>query len=552
MKKKRDKLMIHLKMRLLFVIVFILAWANASTQAAVYYVKNNGDDRASGLSDAAAWKTVAKVNDFAEATGFKNGDAIYFKGGDTFSDEAFGDDGGNIVWGTLNGLNIGSYGIGNAIFDCNKINETYCFRFDAPGVSNLKIENLTFNGMDGDFREIIHIEGVNGVEIDRITVDANEGSSVFPRPDRLVMLVDIGGDIHVHDSTIKNGYPGKWGDWSGHDCVGLRLVYNFSGGDPKTDGTVTIENNIITNMYSDSIAIEKIQSKNFYIRNNTLGNYSENSLDSKGSHNWQYYGNTVYRKWDKTAGSSPGAASCIVIHDSRDDVYETENAKIFNNYFYAEDKECIRLEEARNIEVSRNLFKGIGRTLRALWVSGLDFENNIIIADAVPEKVNDVLYIAGNAKNDDIKIVNNSIYVSHSSYTSGIRWEAVSGQSGDIVRNNAVMIEAASSACPLYVKDGDSSKSFPEVGYNIWYNADHVNRVYWDGKTFGSSDQKSWQSAGHPNGLFLNPNFNNPKADDLRLTSNSPCTDCGADVKLLKAFPISASWLSPPNNLKIK
>jgi hypothetical protein len=403
--------MTNLKTLAFFVMVFILAWSNASIQAAVYYVKNNGNDNASGLSDTEAWKTVAKVNEFAEANGFGNGDAIYFKGGDTFLDEAFGDDGKNIVWGTINGLTIGSYGNGNAIFDCNKINEDYCFRFDASGVSNLKIENLTFNGMDGNFREIIHIEGVNGIEIDRITVDANKGSSVFPRPDRLVILVDIDGDIHVHDSTIKDGYPGNWEDWRGKDCVGLRLVYHFSGGVPKSDGVVTIENNIITGTYSDSIAIEKIQSKNFYIRNNTLGDYAENSLDSKGSHNWQYYGNTVYRKWDKTGGSSPGAASCMVVHDSSDNAYETENAKIFNNYFYSEDKECIRFEEARNIEVSRNLFKGIGRTLRALWVSGLNFENNVIIADAVPENVNNVLYIAGHVNNNDIKIINNYIYV---------------------------------------------------------------------------------------------------------------------------------------------
>jgi hypothetical protein len=114
------------------------------------------------------------------------------------------------------------------------------------------------------------------------------------------------------------------------------------------------------------------------------------------------------------------------------------------------------------------------------------------------------------------------------------------------------MIEADSSAYPLYMKNGDSSKNFPEVRNNIWYNADHANRVYWASKTFGSGDEKNWQSDGHAGELFSNPNFNNPKADDLRLSPNSPCPECGADIKLLKFSPITTSKLSPPNNLKLK
>ena len=47
--------------------------------SATYYVKNGGDDRANGLSDANAWATIAKVNDFAKSPGFSDGDIIQLK-----------------------------------------------------------------------------------------------------------------------------------------------------------------------------------------------------------------------------------------------------------------------------------------------------------------------------------------------------------------------------------------------------------------------------------------------------------------------------------------
>ena len=114
------------------------------------------------------------------------------------------------------------------------------------------------------------------------------------------------------------------------------------------------------------------------------------------------------------------------------------------------------------------------------------------------------------------------------------------------------MIDAGSNAYPLYMKDGDASKNFPDVGSNIWHNAAHANRVYWDGKVYTMSQQNSWQSDGHVDELFLNPSFINPKADNLQLSADSPCRECGADVNLIKFLPISASKLSPPIHLKMR
>ena len=46
-----------------------------------YYVKNGGNNAASGLDDDNAWETIAKVNSFA----FSPGDSCFFNRGDTFT-----------------------------------------------------------------------------------------------------------------------------------------------------------------------------------------------------------------------------------------------------------------------------------------------------------------------------------------------------------------------------------------------------------------------------------------------------------------------------------
>jgi len=64
-----------------------------------YYVKNGGSDAASGLSDALAWETIAKVN----GSSFSPGDSILFKKGSTWREQltvpSSGSDGLPITFG---------------------------------------------------------------------------------------------------------------------------------------------------------------------------------------------------------------------------------------------------------------------------------------------------------------------------------------------------------------------------------------------------------------------------------------------------------------------
>jgi len=64
----------------LFAIIVLLAMPLYATE---YYVKNGGNDAASGLDDDNAWETIAKVN----GESFSGDDIIYFKRGDTWREQ---------------------------------------------------------------------------------------------------------------------------------------------------------------------------------------------------------------------------------------------------------------------------------------------------------------------------------------------------------------------------------------------------------------------------------------------------------------------------------
>ena len=59
------------------IVGFLALFVATSCQAATYYVRNDGNDRANGTSDAAAWATLDKVNRHS----FKTGDVVLFREG---------------------------------------------------------------------------------------------------------------------------------------------------------------------------------------------------------------------------------------------------------------------------------------------------------------------------------------------------------------------------------------------------------------------------------------------------------------------------------------
>jgi hypothetical protein len=90
-------------MKKLIIILFLFFPALLS--ATNYYVKSGGNNALTGLSDAQAWETIAKVNSSA----FLPGDSILFKKGDTFRGYLVIPSSGN----SSNHIIFGAYGTGD-------------------------------------------------------------------------------------------------------------------------------------------------------------------------------------------------------------------------------------------------------------------------------------------------------------------------------------------------------------------------------------------------------------------------------------------------------
>lgn len=128
------------------------------TRAADYYVDAAaGDDTNDGLAEApqgggvGPWRTLAKINDHAEAPGFQSGDVIALKRGAVWAnDEPIGWEGDYIHWGDIDGLTITDYGATidpKPRIDCTT--QTAAAIGGNSTLSNLTIQNLDASGMAG-------------------------------------------------------------------------------------------------------------------------------------------------------------------------------------------------------------------------------------------------------------------------------------------------------------------------------------------------------------------------------------------------------------------
>ena len=126
-------------MKYLLVFVAVLVFATDNVSARSYYLKASGNDAASGLSIADAWKTTAKIN----STDFNTGDSILFEGSSTFDGGIYlsEEDSASIA----KPLFIGSYGVGRANIYGHK-----SFGLYAYNVATVLIDNINFTGLSAD------------------------------------------------------------------------------------------------------------------------------------------------------------------------------------------------------------------------------------------------------------------------------------------------------------------------------------------------------------------------------------------------------------------
>lgn len=556
------------------IICMIVIFSIAPGFSATYYVKNGGNDKENGLSDANAWATIAKVNSFARYPGFASGDVISFKRGSIWrNDETLGWDGSYISWGTINGLTIQDYGTGPLPrFDGNTQQPVL---ISGDGISNLIIKNLDISGMDyigaayaADWS--MRVSHVNNITIDNIYCDLHKGASIYRLHEGTIKVSGAEGNIEIKNSTLLNGirdtFANSISSWGSKDYTAM-MTWN-AGGTAKTEGSIRIHDNTIKNYYADGIQVGGSYTPDgCYIYDNTISGFGEQGLDFKASAYVYIYDNDIsHNNFGVSPGGGSHAGAGIItssggygsIWDSS--VWVNKNFNIYSNYIHDTQYRGISITSG-NVNVYQNHFKDCGN---AIFIYGLsnNIHDNIIdlkgvVNPAYATAYKSAIYAANISWLQNNNISNNTIYINNSSYYYGICWQGTSGQRGNMITKNIIETSFNSpSVIPLYFQDSDNSSTYPQLAYNDLYNATSSARAKVKNSIYTVSNLSEWKSAYDIGAIFSDPMFSDPQNGDFSLRSGSPCiltnmTLGVSDLTKISNPATNSTALSAPENLVI-
>jgi hypothetical protein len=522
--------------------------------AANYYIKNDGNDSASGLTDADAWATVAKVNDFAEGpTGFKSGDTISFKRGHIWTnDETLGSDGSDISWGTIGNSTIQDYGTGKKP-RLNGNTQTP-IRINSP-ITNLTIRNLDCSGMErsAGHSNISIGDAVTNLVLDGIYIDGHDGVSTDVNLYHAVAIGDLSGDVEITNSELKNAVrktgPGDYKDMH-------LLIFYWSHNSSKNSGRVRIHHNIMHDANGDLIHLAGLAADT-QIYNNTLYHFGENAIDLKACQNVKIYNNEIYRGDYGSGGSSYPSTKQgnIIWHNPGNWPVEPRSIEVYDNKIHSTSMTGVSSGGGDNHKIYRNHFKDCRTSFQITTGSNVEFSDNLL------ELTKDYDYISENNpfyslimilhidyfRIHNLSIVNNTAYSSSQTNLYGIWFKGDNEVTDVVMQNNIVYLERDSSAVyPLYVASGDGE--LPTVDHNSFYNPAHANRVFWDRTVYDGTEEAAWRDAGHTMGLFSDPLLLAPQNGNFRLSDDSPCRQVD---RIFGALHIYNQKLSAPANLRL-
>jgi hypothetical protein len=534
----------------LAIVASLMFFVAGQAYATTYYVKNGGDDRKSGLSDAEAWATIGKVDSFQ----FSPGDTVCLKRGSVFSDRTF-------VGPRVDSFTLQDYGTGSKphidvnIIKAIDINPVTTIR-------NLTIRNIDISGQNwavGKDSAIV-ISGVDGLLLDGIYGDGhrnnlNGGKTAITVGASATRLA-CKGTIEIKNCELLNYGPPVI-PTPGTDFMGL-VLYGI------VDGIVSIHDNVIHDVNADCIQIY-LSTATVDVFNNTLYNPGENCIDIKASSNVTVHDNQVYRQPTFVGYGGSGGGSIIGIHDPTLQ-YLTTNIVIRNNKFSGEDSNAINLGHCSNvqildnqikggtamgvnmsdvdsIQIGRNRFEGLSGTIYiGLYTSNLEvFENTISNPKILDRAGFDAGGIYENNNSTNVtKIYNNTIYNS-----SGLCGQLINinTSQGTQITNNVVYQGRATGVAPRALYAPGHGK-LPIVENNCWYNAASSGIIRFLTTDYGLTNYAVWR-AGHPGDIFADPEFTDPSNGDFGLRDGSSCAGRGASTTY-QPFP------SPPLNLRVQ
>ena len=412
--------------RLLFIIFLILLLPVWEAGATPYYVKNGGDNGLSGLDDANAWETIAKVNTEWDAGTFAYGDAILFKKGSTWTITSSLDLSAGTVTGvgsTVNRIKIGTYDAGNApiIQRASGTGRLIGVFEDYVEIDGLHLKRglIYGNGMSYSLIEHCSIEG--GQRAIYLYEYCDHNTIQYNTCDAKESTYNQGSDDGIQ---LGHGFNSRWsGDIANaYNIIRYNKVMDFQHGQIMIG---PCDNNEIYYNYIYDAPSSGGSGAAFALTgryNKFYGNWINTPEYSRI--NGQY--NEVY---NNLFVGSYGAVNSDYVHcmltlaPNADYSYDISYNKIYNNIFYG------AFEDYHGGSASSAVFFVWGQTGYAGSITANEFTNNIVL-DWRLNVGNETDYAI--MIDDDSDSISGNVYRNNSIYKTG-------GAAGDVIKHDGTL-----------------------------------------------------------------------------------------------------------------
>lgn len=502
--------------KLIFAIAFVCLTAWSAWSATYYVDVDRPNDLGDGLSPAAAWKTIGKVNSF----NFSSGDVILLQAGDIWTDATLTF---TSTTNAVNGLTIrGSVTAdsfttdvildGKPILNGNS-NQPISIS-NKTNISSIIIKNIDVSGSNQNaWQATVLIDNTgSGLLIDGVDYDGHyDGGNYTQAKHNAIQVNDVPGDIEIRNCTITNVMKSTfaatvtaWGSGDGHAI----LFWYIGDANVKSTGTVSVHDNTISNVYSDCLQFVGVRTTtNVY--NNTFASMGEQGVDIKASQYISVYENDMSHNDIGVASGAGYLGAALIVGTTAIDDFETLTAPsdntIKNNYFH-DTKYVGVISPGADSAIYGNYILNCGLAILA-QNSRLSIYNNLIESTTGIPTISPYAarYVLTNLTAIKLttcsssKIYNNTIYVSDTAHQYAIASPSTS--SGILIKNNILYITRNSSlAFPLFV-----SGTLPTISNNSYYNPLHVNRISWNGAVKDDAAEVAGVDA---NGISIDPGIN--------------------------------------------
>jgi len=545
-----------------FVLTFFIL--SSPAWAATYYVDAiNGKDTNTGLSEATAWKTIAKVN----ASSFKPGDQILFKRGmiwrETLNVPSSGAEGKPVTFG--------AYGTGNKpiITGANVISGWTLHKQSTFKVMMLSVQpNQVF------------------MESERLTkgtsTDTLNNKEWFWATGVLYLKNDMGNpdttgkviEASQRDHCVLVNYPGVK-NFIVIDGLLIEKANSIGIFVGSALNGFTVSNSVIQSCYYDALKVTcRIRQSNGLIRGNTMAFNGSSGVDiTETADSWVIEGNKSHDNCQ--------------INDKNHDF--CGGIRVWGNFTNATNMVIQGNEIYRNGTVSPTANRGVG-----IWLDECGGGNTVRYNSVHHNNSNGIFLEATSYSTVYYNIVwaNNGvnawtfggIFLTRTASNNTVsnntlynNWAGIAvaswGEANKVANNVIINNISLGNVKDLYADRGGDNDGIHGSG-NIYqrncFGAERAGFIKWGGTNYSSYAQ--WESAyGKPTySVKSDPQLVNPELGIFKLQSSSPCIDTGTNVGLahdyegigvpqgdgvdiggLEFVPAHSAMPAPPRNFKI-